>query len=257
LLVFHLCVFNDAKFWTVKSGATLLNCGTEIAGSCHGGSATGAYEFAASTQVPFASCQQYLACSAESREGFCDQVDTTCNAMNTCRTCSTFKAYGGTCSQLDFYPNATIAQYGETPNDAARIQAEVYARGPVAAGVNANEILQYEGGIIDMPYKSRQIDHIVSITGWGTAPDGTKYWNVRNSWGEYWGERGFFRIKMGGNQLGIEENTSWAIPQAWTEHNAFCYEDGSNCVSRPGMGAGFQHHDFVRSVQMQHVTGRP
>merc|ERR1719384_468190 len=146
----------------------ILNCGTEIAGSCHGGSATGAYEFVKSANVPYASCQQYLACSAESREGFCEQVDTTCNAMNTCRTCSTFKAYGGFCSQLDYFPNATIHEYGTTANDYRQIMAEIYARGPVAAGVNANEIVEYMGGIIDMPYKSKQIDHIVSITGWGT-----------------------------------------------------------------------------------------
>jgi len=240
----------------------ILNCGTEIAGSCHGGSATGTYEFAKSTQIPFSSCQQYLACSAESREGFCEQVDTTCNAMNTCRTCSTFKAYGGFCSQLDYFPNATISEYGTTANDHTQIMAEIYARGPVAAGVNANEIVEYQGGVIDMPYKSKQVDHIVSIVGWNSDNEGNKYWIVRNSWGEYWGERGFFRIKMGGNQLGIEGNISWANPKKWTEHNAMCFEDGSNCVHKanqggPAAGLGFRHQDFVKSVQIQKMTGKP
>jgi len=239
----------------------ILNCGAEIAGSCHGGSATGVYEFAKTTQIPFSTCQQYLACSAESREGFCGNVDTTCNAMNSCRTCSTFKAYGGFCSELDYFPNATISQYGESPNSYREIMAEIYARGPVAAGVNANEILEYQGGIINMPYKSKGVDHIVSITGWGTDNEGNKYWIVRNSWGEYWGERGFFRIRMGGNQLGIEGTISWAVPKVWTEHNQYCYEDGSNCVSRPNngpaAGIGFTHQDFVKSVRKQMMTGKP
>ena len=35
-------------------------------------------------------CQPYLACSNESTEGFCPHVDTTCSAINTCKTCDTF-----------------------------------------------------------------------------------------------------------------------------------------------------------------------
>jgi len=27
---------------------------------------------------------------------------------------------------------------------------------------------------------------------------------VRNSWGQYWGENGFFRILRGANEVGIE-----------------------------------------------------
>jgi hypothetical protein len=34
--------------------------------------------------------QPYLACSAESTEGFCKHVDTSCSAINTCKTCDTF-----------------------------------------------------------------------------------------------------------------------------------------------------------------------
>ena len=57
-------------------------------------------------------CQPYIACSADSQEGFCSHVDTTCTAVNTCRTCSTFTANGGSCVALDYYPNATVAEYG-------------------------------------------------------------------------------------------------------------------------------------------------
>jgi hypothetical protein len=47
--------------------------------------------------------------------------------------------------------------------------------------------------------------HAVTIIGWGTAGDGAstgsstpiKYWVVRNSWGEDWGDGGFFRIERG------------------------------------------------------------
>lgn len=81
----------------------ILNCGGEVAGSCYGGSASGTYEFIKQVgYVPFDTCQQYFACSADSTEGFCQHVDTTCNKMNTCRTCNTFSQYGGTCVEVRF-----------------------------------------------------------------------------------------------------------------------------------------------------------
>ena len=57
----------------------VLNCGGHLAGSCHGGTPSGAYHFVkAGGFVAYDTCQPYLACSHESREGFCPNVDTTC-----------------------------------------------------------------------------------------------------------------------------------------------------------------------------------
>ena len=207
----------------------ILNCGT--AGSCYGGSATSTYEYISqSGHVPYDTCQPYLACSSDSSIGFCDSVDTTCTAstaaMNTCRTCSTF---GVDCVAINEYPNASIAEYG-TVDGEADMMAEIFARGPIAVGVDAEPLLEYTGGVFSYSGSS-SVNHIVSIYGWGVDTDGTKYWNVRNSWGEYWGEAGHFRIERGVNALQIESMGSWATLNAFTTQNYPCYEDGSNCQS--------------------------
>jgi len=215
----------------------ILNCAKNTAGSCHGGSASGVYQFIQDVgQVPFDTCQPYLACSSESKEGFCAHVDTTCSAMNTCRTCSTFSDNGGECRALDYYPNATIAEYGKIDkhsDDAERvrmIKTEVHARGPVAAGVNADPLVDFAGGeVFDDADAGRMANHVVSIVGWGVDDDDKEHWIVRNSWGTYWGEEGFFRVATGSNMLGIEGGVYWATPGTFTVQNVPCSEDGKTC----------------------------
>lgn len=169
----------------------ILNCGGNVAGSCHGGSHSGTYEFIKKVGfVPYDTCQPYLACSSDSSDGFCKHVDTTCTPMNTCKTCNTFTENGGTCTEIDVFPNATIAEYGTydlfSQDRVHKIMAEIFARGPVAAGVNAEPLVDYQGGIVkDDELWHMMVNHIVSIVGWGTDEDtGDKYWIVRNSWGQ-------------------------------------------------------------------------
>ena len=47
--------------------------------------------------------------------------------------------------------------------------------------------------------------HAVRLIGYG-VDNGVNYWLVANSWGKYWGEAGFFRIRRGTNECNIESN---------------------------------------------------
>jgi len=215
----------------------ILNCGT--AGSCHGGSHLATYQFIKQRGfVPYDTCLQYEACSSESTEGFCKDGDYSCNAMNTCRTCSTFTSMGGKCVGVDAFPNASVAEYGPVSGE-DDMMSEIFARGPIACGVDAEPLHDYTGGIVTA--RGSGINHIISLVGWGTSKSGQKYWIGRNSWGQYWGELGYFRVERGTNALQVESNCAWATPAAWTELNFPCYEDGSNCVKTakyadPGFG---------------------
>ena len=199
----------------------LLNCGGKVAGSCHGGTAVGAYKYIKLAGfVPYDTCQVYQACSSDSNEGFCNTSDWGCHPMNICKTCSTFNKQ---CKAIMTFPNASIDEYGAVYG-ASNMKAEIYNRGPISCGVNADPILNYQGGVFDNNTVSKNINHIISVVGWEKDA-----WIIRNTWGEYWGEMGFFRLKMGQNQLGIESGCSWATPKSWTEINYPCDEDGTNC----------------------------
>lgn len=229
----------------------LLNCGMEVAGSCHGGSHTGVYDFIKSNGfIPYDSCMPYIACSADSTVGFCPNIDLTCNPINTCRTCD----HTGKCYPIETFPNATVAEYGTYSfyRDGFsavvnKIKAEIYLRGPVATGVNADPILDYTGGIVNnTKFWNMLVNHVVSIVGWGQSDTGEQYWIVRNSWGQYWGEMGYFRIVMGKNALGIESEVAWATPGPFTIQNFPCYEDGSNCNDEANSASNnMKSHQYI------------
>ena len=48
---------------------------------------------------------------------------------------------------------------------------------------------------------------LVALAGWG-SDGGVDYWKVANSWGTTWGEGGFFRIRRGVNECGIEDQAA-------------------------------------------------
>jgi len=79
-------------------------------------------------------------------------------------------------------------------------------------------LVNYTGGIFNDTTGDTEIDHIVSVVGYGVE-GGVPYWHVRNSWGTFWGEEGFFRIVRGTNNLAIEEACAWATPKdTWTNN---------------------------------------
>jgi cathepsin X len=155
-------------------------------------------------------------------------------------------------------PNATVAEYGtytfltDPSGIVHKIQAEIYARGPIATGVNAEPLVKYTGGRVeDTKFWHMMVNHVVSIVGWETDPDtGNVYWIVRNSWGQYWGEMGYFRILAGHNALGIEMEAAWATPGAFTVHNFPCYEDGANCNGGSGGVTTQYYEDPSKNVEM-------
>lgn len=126
------------------------------------------------------------------------------------------------------YPNATISDYGHISGVDA-MQTEIFNRGPIACSVDGAPLNQYMEGVISGA--STLTNHVVAVVGWGADAEGL-YWIARNSWGEFWGEHGYARIRSGA--LGIETSCSWAVPADYTAPetggNYPCDEDGHNCM---------------------------
>lgn len=97
---------------------------------------------------------------------------------------------------------------------------EIKARGPITCAIAVTEeFLYYKGGIFEDKTGRLSLSHAISVVGWGTE-NGTPYWFARNSWGETWGESGFFQIVRGKNNLGIESECDFGVPvDTWTARN--------------------------------------
>jgi len=224
----------------------VLNCGG--VGSCYGGSIDGTYQWIhdisqkTGSGVSYETSNPYIACSSDSKEGFCGNVDTTCTPLNVARTCGSFDQEGGGCTGLNHYPNVTVSEYGSISGKDAMMK-EIYNRGPIACGIDAMPLLNFETGIIKEA--GNQVDHVISVVGWGTYNSSTgryinqKYWMVRNSWGEYWGDMGYVRVAFGALQ--VEQQCSWAVPGSYTaaekNNQVHCHEGGDNCKASAGKKA--------------------
>ena len=108
---------------------------------------------------------------------------------------------------------------------------EIVEKGPVVVAINAApDLYYYSSGVFvsnpnnpliesnDHPeMRSWQFtNHAVTCVGWGEqVHDGhtLKYWILKNSWGEDWGEGGYFKMLRGVNLGAVENQAVFADPE--------------------------------------------
>ena len=85
------------------------------------------------------------------------------------------------------------------------MENEISTNGPIEAAFSVYEdFLTYKTGIYAHTTGSFVGGHAVKILGYGSEGF-IDYWLVANSWNETWGEQGFFKIRKGTNECGIDQ----------------------------------------------------
>ncbi|XP_019422386.1 PREDICTED: cathepsin B-like [Lupinus angustifolius] len=98
------------------------------------------------------------------------------------------------------------------PND---IMAEVYKNGPVEVAFTVYEdFAHYKSGVYKHITGVALGGHAVKLIGWGTSDDGEDYWLLANQWNRSWGDDGYFKIKRGTNECGIEGDITAGLPSS-------------------------------------------
>lgn len=90
----------------------------------------------------------------------------------------------------------------------SQMQQEIMTNGPlwVAFTVYADFPL-YKSGVYKHTSGGFKGGHAVTMVGWGEE-NGEKYWKIKNSWNNEWGDNGHFKIARGNDECGIESSAS-------------------------------------------------
>eukprot|EP00698_Gefionella_okellyi_P020760 TRINITY_DN656_c0_g1_i2.p1 TRINITY_DN656_c0_g1~~TRINITY_DN656_c0_g1_i2.p1 ORF type:complete len:613 (+),score=84.62 TRINITY_DN656_c0_g1_i2:180-1841(+) len=177
----RICIASGGKTNVILSPQDLVSCDTGNFG-CQGGYLDVAWQFMKTNGVPTDDCFPYA------------------SQAGTAPACTT-KCKNG--QAMTKYHAKTVF---DLSNNVAAIQQEVMTNGPVEVAFDVyQDFFAYKSGVYTHKSGGLAGGHAVKLVGWGVDA-GTPYWIIANSWGTSWGQNGFFWIKRGTDECGIESN---------------------------------------------------
>ncbi|KAJ8545215.1 hypothetical protein K7X08_017798 [Anisodus acutangulus] len=182
----------------------LACCGFLCGDGCNGGSPISAWRYFVRKGVVTEKCDPYfdnIGCSHPGCEPTypTPQCNTKCVKENL--LWSESKHFGVDAYGLSWDPYS--------------IMVEVYKNGPVEVAFSVYEdFAHYKSGVYKHVTGNYVGGHAAKLIGWGTSEQGEDYWLIVNSWNRGWGDDGYFKIRRGTNECGIEFNVVAGLPSA-------------------------------------------
>ncbi|KAF0982801.1 hypothetical protein FDP41_010780 [Naegleria fowleri] len=171
---------------------------------CDGGILWLAWMYLEHTGIVPDSCMPYV-----SGNGVAPSCPKYCNGTNIDINTQKYKA-------KTWYEVGSIAGFFIKEE---KIMNELITNGPVQTGFSVyQDFMSYKSGVYTHETGSFLGGHAVKIVGYGVE-NGVKYWLVANSWSADWGLDGYFKIKRGVNECGIEGDVYTGIPNTDTIPN--------------------------------------
>ncbi|GLU22883.1 hypothetical protein SLE2022_389240 [Rubroshorea leprosula] len=104
----------------------------------------------------------------------------------------------------------------EVPSNDEEALLKAVSQQPVSVAIEGSGYnFKNYGGRVFTGECGNDLDHAGTLVGYGTTEDGTRYWLVRNSWGESWGENGYMKIKrdagVSGGLCGLAMKPSYPV----------------------------------------------
>ncbi|XP_057453132.1 senescence-specific cysteine protease SAG39-like [Lotus japonicus] len=107
-----------------------------------------------------------------------------------------YKGVDATCNaNAEAKDAASIKGFEDVPANSESALLKAVANQPISVAIDASgsEFQFYSSGVFTGSCGT-ELDHGVTAVGYG-SDGGTKYWLVKNSWGEQWGEQGYIRMQ--------------------------------------------------------------
>eukprot|EP00258_Populus_trichocarpa_P009678 XP_002316398.2 probable cysteine protease RD19D [Populus trichocarpa] len=129
--------------------------------------------------------------------------------------------YTGKSGECKFDPEkiaVKVANFTSIAVDENQIAANLVHHGPLAIGLNAIFMQTYIGGVsCPLICGKKWLNHGVLLVGYGARGYsilrfGYKpYWIIKNSWGNHWGEKGYYRLCRGHGMCGMNKMVSAVV----------------------------------------------
>jgi len=210
------CIANRGKQRFHFSADNLVSCCTSCGAGCNGGFPAAAWEYwvvkglvSGGAYNSHQGCQPYEIAPCEhhtsgARPNCTGEEGDTPQCMLKCED-----SY-----QVSYDKDLHFGRKSySTSSKVEQIQVELMKHGPVEAAFTVySDFPLYKSGVYHHVTGEELGGHAVKLMGWGEE-NGAPYWLVANSWNYDWGNGGFFRIRRGNDECGIESMIATGLPK--------------------------------------------